>query len=243
MMNQPESRSLRSARALVLGASLCVVPLIAACGKDEPPPPPPKQSAPPPPPPRVSADSIKLAPKVQFPEERMPTSMEIAQAVAEFAGAIAKGDNEKLANMVGVRDRAILATMVKQGEWQRQTAATDVVRVCVINEVDGGKFQVGFGIQDKLGAFLSAWEAASSGGTWQFQGLAVVPKTAETAKELDGMALTLQALPEAKPTAPTSMGPADQKKKNDKPDAEPPPEEAPPPPPPPEPGTLRPVNY
>ena len=161
----------------------------------------PQTQAPPPPvrevKPQVSLDSLRLHKKVQFPEERTPSSQEIAEAIAEFASAIASGAEDRMQSMVSGRDQLLLSTLIESGEWRRQTESIELIRVCAINEVDSGRFQVGFGVQDSLGAFLSAWEATGSGNSWTFTGFAANPRFASKASDLDGVALTAQALPEA----------------------------------------------
>lgn len=178
------------ASALALG--------VAGCSKKEDNAKPRQQvAAAPPPRPRVSLESIKMDPKVQFPEERTPTNQEIAQAVAELASALASGNHERLTAMVSPRDQVVLEGLVGHGDWKKQTEAIQAVRVCVINE-NAGAVQVGLGVQDRLGAFVSAWEATGAAGSWKFSGLAIEPKFAATAKELDGVSLTPPKLPEAK---------------------------------------------
>lgn len=189
------------------------------------------RQAPPPPvrdfKPQVSLASLQLHSKVQFPEERAPTSQEIAEAIGAFASAISSGSNEQMKSMLDARDRLLLDTLVESGEWRRQTESIEIVRVCTINEIDAGRFQVGFGVQDSIGAFLSAWEASGSGSVWTFTGFAASPRFASKASDLDGVVLTAQTLPDAvKPAESTIAAP------------EPPPEEEPqsgasPPPPPP----------
>lgn len=191
----------------------------AGCSDSTPQQKPQSQAAPPPVrevKPQVSLASLKLHAKVQFPDERTPTSQDIAQAIADFANAIASGADDRMQSMVGERDRLLLSTLIESGEWRRQTESIEVVRVCAINEVDGNTFQVGFGVQDSLGAFLSAWEAKGSGASWTFTGFAAAPRFASKASDLDGISLTPLALPEAtKPIENTIAAPEQPKEEEE----------------------------
>jgi len=123
-----------------------------------PPPPPPPQT-----PQTVSLASIKMHPKVQFPEERAPSTQEAAQAVADFASALASGSEDSMNRLLADRDRRLLQALVSAGEWRRQTESIELVRVCSLTE-DGGAVRVALGVQDASGAFLSAWEANEARG-------------------------------------------------------------------------------
>lgn len=215
-MNQAErcpSRLVDGIRRRSLQAVLAVLLLSGAvgCSKESPEQKPQRQAAPPPVrevKPQASVGSLKLHAKVQFPEERTPSAQEIADAIAAFANSIAAGDESRMQSMVGERDQLLLNTLIESGEWRRQTESIEVIRVCAINEVDSTTFQVGFGVQDPLGAFLSAWEAKGSGNSWTFTGFAASPRFASKASDLDGVSLTAQALPEAaKPKESTISAP------------------------------------
>ena len=205
MTNQAErcpSRVVDGIRRRSLQAVLAALLLSGAvgCGDKSAEQKPQRQAAPPPVrevKPQASVGSLKLHAKVQFPEERTPTTQEIADAIAAFANAIAAGDESRMQSMVAERDQLLLNTLIESGEWRRQTESIEVIRVCAINEVDSSRFQVGFGVQDSLGAFLSAWEATGSGNSWTFTGFAASPRFASKASDLDGVSLTAQALPEA----------------------------------------------
>lgn len=189
-----------------------------------------RQAAPPPVrevKPEASLASLKLNAKVQFPEERTPSSQEIADAIAAFANAMASGDESRMQSMMGDRDQLLLNTLVESGEWRRQTESIEVIRVCAINEVDPTRFQVGFGVQDSLGAFLSAWEATGSGNSWTFTGFAATPRFASKASDLDGVSLTAQALPEATKPKENAISAPEQSKE----ESAPPQEGSSPPPP------------
>ena len=70
--------------------------------------------------------------------------------------------------------------------------------------------QLGLAIQDSRGAYLTAWRAQSSGGSWVFGAMAAPPRTAMTAAELDGATLVIQVAeqPKAAPVeAPTEPEP------------------------------------
>ncbi len=207
------------AALLLCGVGGATVGVTAGCSDRSANQKPQRQAAPPPPTepekPAVSLASLKLHPKAQFPEERAPSSQAVAQAVAAFASALASGADERMKSMLDSRDQAVLGSLIESGEWRRQTESIKVVRVSAINEVDAGRFQLGLGIQDTNGAFLSAWEAKGSGDSWTFTGFAAAPRFASNVAELDGVSLTALGLPEAKAPEKKISAP------------EPPPEESP----------------
>lgn len=189
---------------------------------------------------RATAADLKLHPKVQFPDERIPESLELAQAIADLAGAIAGGSADALDAMISAPDRAVLKMLVDSGEWKRRSDAVRVVRVCVLNETPD--LQVGFGIEDGAGAFLMGWSSAAGSQAWSFSNMPIEPRFAGVAKELDGAELKLLALPSGVPTAVAAVVPEETKEpaeKKDNPD-KPAKRKAPPPP---APGTLRPDKH
>lgn len=196
------SRLLQSIRRRSLHGVLAAL-LLTGAGCSEKVEPKAQRQAPPPPsapaPVQVSLESIPMHEKVQFPEERAPTSPEVAEAIAQFASAIASGADDRIQSMLAERDRMLLGSLVQSGEWRRQTESIEIVRVCALNELDSGRFQVGFGVQDSTGAFLSAWESNGAGDSWTFTGFAAPPRFSSAASDLDGIALTEQVLPDAKP--------------------------------------------
>lgn len=213
-------------RRVLTVAGACVLSAMAGCGEKEAPKP--KNSgggmaAPADPKPRASAASIKTHPKVQFPDERMPDSPEMAQAIADLAAAIASGSADGLKAIASPADRLVLEMLVASGEWKRRSDAVKVVRVCVINQPVDGPMQVGLGVQDSSGAFLMGWTGADAGGAWSFANMPIEPRVAADALALDGAELKILALPQGLPAADTMMKPAEEKKegeeKKDKPKA------------------------
>ncbi len=167
----------------------------------------------------VSLANLKLDRKVQFPEDRMPSSQEVADAVGAFATAIAAGDDRKFATMLAPRDKALLDVIVGSGRWSEQAAHIKTVRICALSETDKG-FQCGIGVQDSIGAYLLGWEAAPGGEGFLFSAIAIEPKFAEDVKQLDGASLALAKLPEAKSVSTAKIAIDDKK-----PSEEPPPQE------------------
>lgn len=165
--------------------------------------------------PRASVGDLRLHPKVQFPEERLPEDPEGAQAVADLASAVASGDANALRALLSPSDATVLGMLVESGQWTRQADATQVVRVCVINHPADGSWQVGLGVQDSLGAFLMGWEASTGGDPWTFASLPIEPRFAQSAVELDGAELKLLAMPAARPVVDPGLRPAEQKKGED----------------------------
>lgn len=183
------------------------------------------QAAPPPrayepPAPAASLAGVKLHPKVQFPKERLPSTQEATDAVAAFASALAGGDHAAFASMLAPLDRAVLNPLVAGGEWRRLTDAIKVVRVCVISEPSAAAIQVGLGIEDESGAFLSAWEGTPGTGGYLFTAMAVEPKTAARAVELDGAALNLREAPKVEAPKVSELTPPPAPKPEEKPEDE-----------------------
>lgn len=212
MMNQRKQivSAAGAALVLVLGGPL------ASCEKKAPPPKAaPTVSSAPAPKPRATLDGVKLGPKVEFPEDRLPTSQEAVHAIVTLANAITGASPDLLSSMITARDNAVLDMLIQQGEWQKQIDATKVLRVCVVNEPSANVFQVGLGVQDQIGAFISAWEATASGDKWVFSNMAIEPRLASTAEELDGAELKVMALPTGKPVPETGLAPTEQKNKDE----------------------------
>lgn len=162
---------------------------------------------PPPPPPRATLDGVKLPAKVRFPEERLPSRQETVDAVVELATAIAGGRSEALAALLGESDKKVLETLVASGAWKDQAQSIKLVRVCVINETSDTGFQVGLGIEDASGAYLSAWESSGAGESLRFAALPITLELADKAEAFDAVTLSIEPLPEgpavaAAPTLP-----------------------------------------
>lgn len=184
--------------ALLLGVALVALPLgVAGCGKkaEEKP----KQTyAPPPPPPLAPLEDLKMDPRVQFPQSREPSTRALAEGIAKLASAIVSGDEVSLAEMLDDTGNDVLNTLVNSGQWSKETKGIEAVRVCVLNEADGGATcQLGLGVQDEHGAFLLAWSGQRRGDTWVF--------TPAPLKEIDGAQLA--ALDDASITPPSLPSP------------------------------------
>lgn len=190
---------------------------------------------------RASAADLKLHPKVQFPEDRMPESPEMAKAIADLAAAIAGGSADGLQAMVAPADRLVLNMLVASGEWKRRSDAVKVVRVCVLNEPSGGAMQVGFGVEDAGGAFLMGWAGNPQGEAWTFSNMPIEPRLASAAVGLDGAELKLLALPSGLPVPDVTMKPAEEEKDGD--EGEKKEKKKTPPPPKSSPGGLKPDRF
>lgn len=186
---------------------------------------------------RASASNLKMHPKVQFPDERLPNSPEAAQAIADLASAIAGGSADGLGALVSPADRLVLEMLVSSGEWKRRSDAVKVVRVCVYQEPTTGTLQVGLGVENDEGAFLMGWGGTGSADKWTFANLPIEPRLASEAVGLDGAELKMLGLPSGLPAADATIKPAEEKKegeeKKNKPKA----------PPKPKPGTLTPDRF
>ncbi|MDX2114782.1 MAG: hypothetical protein SFZ24_04065 [Planctomycetota bacterium] len=170
--------------------------------------------------PAPSLAQLKLHEKVQFPEERFPQSDEAKLAVAAFANSLAAGDMAGLTKRLSARDQAVLQTLVDSGQWEHHLETLKVVRVCVLSE-SGGAFQLGLGVEDDKGAYLTAWEATGSGDEWTFSSLSIDPRLGIVAADLDGAEIKLfsleaveEQLASAAPAAPEPV--PDEKKPDEK---------------------------
>jgi hypothetical protein len=160
----------------------------------------------------VTLTGVKLHAKVQFPEERLPTTQERADAIAGLASSIAGGSADALQSLIAERDKLVLDMLVKSGQWKRQADAVRVVRVCVINESSPGVFQVGLGVENAGGAFLMGWDAVESAGAWSFSNMAIEPRFASSAGGLDGSELKILDLPAGLPKSDVSIRPQEEEK-------------------------------
>lgn len=179
-----------SRAAVTLCATIIILPL-AGCPKEEAPVAAPVVSAPPPPP--DPWEGITLAAKVEFPKEKGPSDGNLLRATVDLANALAKGDEAAMMPLLSRRDQSVLKDLAERGEWKTQTANLELVRVCALN-VEDGKAKLGLGVQDKAGAYLLAFEGENAGGSWTFSGLAIEPKTARAAADLDGVELNIRPI-------------------------------------------------
>lgn len=224
MTNPAEAIRISSQRVLALcvASAVCVSTVLVGCEEKAAAPSASTQAAPstPAPKPRalVTLDGVKLHDRLEFPEERLPSSQEMVDPIVKLASAIAAGDSQGLSQLLGPTDNAVLKSLVESGQWKAQSDAIEAVRVCVVNESASG-LQIGLGVRDKMGSFLTAWEGQGSGESWTFRGIAIEPRTAADLRELDGVELRLLGAPAPKPVAsglkPTEQNTgADEKKKD-----------------------------
>ncbi len=173
---------------------------LGGCDKPAPPPPPPAAPAPvqTPAPQQASLESVELDPRVQFPEERLPYDQALAEAVGTLASAIARGDDEAMSRLLDPPAEAVLAELVERGEWESQTKGIELVRIVALEGAEADA-KVGLAVQDPKGAYLMAWEGRRAGDAWIFTGLATTEQTAARASDLDGVALSEEAVPEPQP--------------------------------------------
>ncbi len=177
-------------------AALCVLLAIAtagltSCGNEE------EQAdvrtavAPPPPPPRSPLEDLRLNPKVEFPESREPSTVEIAEAVAEFAAAFATGSSNAASEYLMPADLAVLEQLRENGQWLEETSGIELVRVVALTEDESaGTLQIGFGVQSEGGAYLLGWQGINDGGRWRFTALPLASKSVPNARALDGIDLS-----------------------------------------------------
>ncbi|MEO1130374.1 MAG: hypothetical protein AAFX05_11810, partial [Planctomycetota bacterium] len=130
--------------ALAACGGLCLL-VATGCEKEQEAP---KEVIAPPPPPKVyPLEEIELDPRVQFPDEREPSTVSLAQAVADLASAVIDGDSELMSSLLSREDREILDWMVEAGLWIEGDTGIELARVCVLNEGESG-VEVALGILD-----------------------------------------------------------------------------------------------
>lgn len=186
----------RERLTVVLGAcALSAAALVGGCEKEAPPPPPPAPA--PAPVVEVSPlEGLKMDPRVQFPQEREPSTRELAEAIATLASAFVKGDANAAKSVLSPDAGALIDAMVATGEWKTGTASVETVRVCVLSEqADSGSATLGLGIQDATGAYLLAWRGSNADGVWEFAPMPLNDTEAAQVALLDGSPMVSRALP------------------------------------------------
>ena len=190
-MTNPDPGTARAtpSRALTPMAALLLVGMtVAGCGDPPPPPPPPPPPAPPAPP--NPADALRdLDPGVQFPEHRLPSSLEVADAIVDFANAFKGGDRDEVLSQLTPSTRNDLVAMLSQREWQSVIDTIEAVRVCIVEDLGSSEVRVGLGIQEPDGAYLLGWEATRRGDVWMWEAVAVGDPRAPRVSQLDAPAL------------------------------------------------------
>lgn len=203
---------MKRATHLMVVAAVMSTMALTGCEKKKEAPPPVVTAPPPPPAPVVHLDDIKMDPRVQFPDTRLPSTQELAEAIASLANAIAKGDSAALGSLLDDADRTVLKDMDSAGEFKRGTSGIEAVRVSVLRESDDKQSaEVGLGIQDKEGAYLLGWKGVLANGSWTFHAMAIAPTSAARVSMLDDeeMIDVGGAAPAAAtPAAPTTTPPA-----------------------------------
>jgi hypothetical protein len=187
---------LRRDSILALSVSLALGGVLASCGEGEDD----QQAAAPAPRPapveRVDPlEGVELDPRVEFPEQRVPESPDLARAIADMANALAQGDADAFARRLTDPAIAVLDDLQTRGEWGSATSGIETVRVVAV-EAGESSARLGLGVQDPDGAYLLAWEGLARNGDWAFTGLPVESRSASRAADLDGVDLAELPIPQ-----------------------------------------------
>ena len=143
----------------------------------------------PPPPPASPLEQINLDRRVEFPESQEPSTVDIAQAVADFAAVFAKSDASSARRMMMPADQAVLDQLVERGAWSDSASEVEIVRVVSLTEKSNGQVEIGLAVQQPSGAYLIGWRGENTGGGWSFTALPLETKAESSAKALDGVDL------------------------------------------------------
>jgi len=188
------------------------VATLAGCNKPKPLPPPP------PPPPPVAREPDRPEPaniagvmaaigadeRVQFPQERAPENEDLAKAVAQFAGALAKGSSREFGSFLDASSRPILDDLVADGRWDDGTSQIEAVRIVhmttMMTERDGAMVvnaaQFVLAIQEPGEAYTLGWRAAKDGDAWQFEAVPTSDATKSRASEWDADSMSAFSAPQ-----------------------------------------------
>jgi len=189
----------RDRKAVFFGtAAMAAASLVTGCGKEKEEAPAPVATSAPAPEPVVSPlEGLRMDPRVQFPQERSPSTRELAEAIAKLATALVKGDATGAQSVLNTDAAGLVDEMVTSGEWKKGTTGIEAVRVCVLTEqTDAQTATVGLGIQDSSGAYLLAWKGMGADGLWKFSPMPVDDTFATQVALLDGSAITSRTLPD-----------------------------------------------
>lgn len=119
-------------KLLLAAAFVSAMVLAPGCEKKKPPPPPPKIEEPPAPV-EVSFDSImqtlKADSRVKAAGSLGITDESFAQAAVKLADAMAKGDADKLKEMLTLRAKNVVDGLVADGEWSKMSPRIEEVRI------------------------------------------------------------------------------------------------------------------
>lgn len=163
----------------------------AGCGSEEEEPPPPVRVDPGP---GYSVQDVSMDIKVQFPDKYTPMSESLAEAIADFASAIATGDLQAYRSMLNPGDQIMLDILQATGEWEEQSANISAVRI--VNLEDGESIaKVALAIGTDSHAELTAWTARRiDESNWQFSALGVAPRKTTRVALLDDATFEEDAL-------------------------------------------------
>ncbi len=180
---------LRKATTPLLGLLMVGVAVSAPACSEPPPPPPPPPPVAPPPPPDPSEALRRLDSNVQFPEENLPSSLDVAEAIVAFANTFKGGDRDEVASVLSPASQDDMRTMITAREWAKIMERVEAVRVCVVEDFGSSEVRLGLGIQEPDGAYLLGWEGSKVGGAWQWEAVAVGDPRAARVAQLDANAL------------------------------------------------------
>lgn len=202
---------MKFAQRLIAFASISCLSLtfvsMPGCGEEE------EEVAPPPvvnTKPRWFIQDLSMDLKVQFPEKYAPESEGLAQAIADFTSAMARGDHSAFGSMLAPADAGFLNDfLVPTGEWQERTEPIRAVRI--VNLSDGESIaQVAIAVGTESEAYLTAWTASRvQGDQWQFAAIPVGPRTTSRVAQLDDAPFTPDAVVISPPELPEPAGSPD----------------------------------
>ncbi len=172
----------RAGHVLFIGILLSGLGTLSGCGKEEPAPPPPAPAV-------VRVDpmaGISLDPRVQWPDDREAWTPELAEAIADFANSIARGDLDTMQGVLGTQGRRVFAIAFGDSAKTNSQSGFEAIRVCVLHQLEDGPAELGLGVQDKTGAYLTGWVGREDpSGKWIFEPAPCASVTAERVSLLD----------------------------------------------------------
>ncbi|MFG0257762.1 MAG: hypothetical protein ACF8GE_07675 [Phycisphaerales bacterium JB043] len=197
----------RHSHAPILIATITSSSILTACSEETPPPPPP--------PPTQTSDAFQqqnfasqpvqnrraeldLASGVTFPDSYRPSDDILTESIATLANSLITGDVQSMSSVLSEESQSVLDTLVENGLWSNATDTIEAIRVVSMDDSSPTP-RFGLAIQEADIAYLLAWEGRSNANAWTFTGLAIEPRTARTAEELDGAIIALRAIPTAAP--------------------------------------------
>ena len=170
--------------ALLATACLALPLALTACSKEE---------EPPPPPPRPidfgpdwTLNDIDIDPRVQFPERFAPSSKDVAQGIADLAGALINGDASGMRSNLDPMSTGALDILVSENLWDDATEEGRIVRVVNVLEEEGLTL-VALGWEGPDGAFPIAFSTGDSEGAIAFAPYAIETRRESRAAALDGI--------------------------------------------------------